>query len=173
MTSFTEAAHPRTSSGRFAVKPKPEPALSLQPTTPDYGRIQQRRLDAARTVPEDYAGLEIMNHSRTPGDVVQLGSLGDAETARGNCWAASNEIIEMVGPFGFEAEELDDVTLRNRRARNYHVALLVRDQDGEYIADYTARQFDPGLPFPFVASYPEWKASIEAATGHIWDQERN
>ena len=37
-----------------------------------------------------------------------------------------------------------------------------------FIIDYTARQFHPELPYPFVAGVQEWKAAVEKASGTGW-----
>lgn len=54
------------------------------------------------------------------------------------------------------------------RLGGQHVALLAGDADGHFIIDYTARQFHPEMPFPYVAGGEEWKASVERASGQHW-----
>jgi hypothetical protein len=38
-----------------------------------------------------------------------------------------------------------------------------------YVIDYTARQFNPELPFPFVTGVEDWMAAVEKASGNVWE----
>lgn len=158
--SFIATNHPRGAGGRFAPTLHGEPGTTLaSPATPTRGldegqapsAVQARRLDSSRCVLEEYADLEILDHSPAGRDTVRLGELGDPNLAAGNCWAATAEIIEQVGASEFEAEWLEEITIRRTRLGGQHVAILTGDRDGRYVIDYTARQFQPDLPFPFVA----------------------
>lgn len=165
MSTFTEAAHPRAGDGRFTAVALTEPSLQL--TAPDPHRA--RRTEAAAWVLQDYADLEIMDHSPARQGTVTLAELGDPRLALGNCWAATNEVIEEVGASAFGADWVDEITLKRRRLGGQHVAILVADPDGMYVVDYTARQFSPSLPFPYVAGVKDWMAAVEKASGTRWD----
>lgn len=167
MSTFTETAHPRGAGGRFVPAAHAEPGTTLTaPEPPEV--IQSRRLDSARYVLAEFPDLEIMDHSPARQSTVTLAELGDPRLALGNCWAATNELIEEVGAVEFGAEWLDEITIRRRRAGGQHVAILAGDRDGYYVIDYTARQFHPELPFPYVAGVEEWHAAVERASGTRW-----
>lgn len=165
MSTFTEAAHPRAGDGRFAAVTLTEPSLQLPAADPHLAR----RTQAAAQVLQDYADLEIIDHSPARQGTVTLEQMGDPRLALGNCWAATNEVIEEAGPSEFGAEWLDEITIRRRRLGGQHVAILVADTDGMYIVDYTARQFSPDLPFPFVAGIKDWMDAVAKASGTVWE----
>ncbi|QOD06094.1 hypothetical protein [Pseudarthrobacter sp. BIM B-2242] len=166
MSTFLAHQHPRAASGRFTEVTHAEPGLALNATG---SRHSARRTAAAERVLGDYADLEILDHSRARRETVRLAEMGDPGLALGNCWAATNELIEEAGASAFEAEWVDEITLKRRRLGGHHVALLVGDRDGTYVVDYTARQFSPDLPFPFVAGVKDWMAAVESASGTRWE----
>jgi len=165
--TFTATDHPRNAGGRFVPAAHAEPGTTLTAPCPAEA-IQSRRLETARDVLAEYPDLEIMDHSPARQETVRLVELADPQLALGNCWAATNEIIEEAGPVEFGAEWLDEITIRRTRLGGQHVAILAGDRDGEYVIDYTARQFHPELPFPYVAGVDEWKATVERASGTRW-----
>jgi hypothetical protein len=174
--TFLATEHPRGSAGRFTHAHHAEPAVVINSQfAPNAGldlektSAQDRRLGAARDVLAEYGDLEILDHSPARQRTVQLRELGDPRLALGNCWAATNEIIEQVGATELGAEWLDEITIRRRRLGGQHVALLAGDRDGHYVIDYTARQFHPDLPFPYVAGVQEWMARIAGASGQRWE----
>jgi hypothetical protein len=165
--TFTATEHPRSATGRFVPASHAEPVTTL--AVPGQGAaIQARRLQVARYVLAEFPDLEIADHSPARQGTVTLGELGDPRLALGNCWAATNEIIEEVGADEFGAEWLDEITIRRGRRGGQHVAILAGDRDGEYVIDYTARQFHPELPFPYVAGVDDWKAAVERTSGTRW-----
>lgn len=166
MSTFLAHQHPRAASGRFTTAAHHEPALVL-PATPV--RNIDRRTALAEQVLRDYADLEILDHSPARRETVRLAEMGDPGLALGNCWATTNELIEEAGASAFEAEWVDEITLKRRRIGGHHVALLVADRDGTYVVDYTARQFSPDLPFPFVAGVRDWMTAVEKASGTRWE----
>ena len=163
--TFTESAHPRAVDGRFTAATLSEPSLQLPAPDPHLAR----RTEAASWVLQDYADLEIMDHSPARQGTVTLEELGDPRLALGNCWAATNEVIEEAGASAFGADWVDEITIKRRRLGGQHVAILVADPDGMYIVDYTARQFSPDLPFPFVAGVKDWIAAVARASGTVWE----
>lgn len=175
--SFTATDHPRGAAGRFIPTVHAEPGLTLtSKSSPNTGldleqspaAIQVRRLQAARDVLAEYPDLQIADHSPARQDTVRLDELGEPRLALGNCWAATNEVIEEVGAAEFGAEWLDEITIRRTRLGGQHVAILAGDLDGHYVIDYTARQFHPELPFPYVAGIEEWKDRVESSSGTKW-----
>lgn len=123
----------------------------------------------AQQVLGEYGDLEILDHSPARRETVTLAEMSDPGLALGNCWAATNELIEEAGASAFDAEWVDEITLKRRRLGGHHVALLVADRDGTYVVDYTARQFNPDLPFPLVAGIKDWMATVEQASGTRWE----
>lgn len=154
------------SAGQFAAFSHPEVAVSLAPADPASTDQPPRQLEAAQHVLTEYAELEIMNHSAVDRQCVQLDELGDPDLARGNCWAATSELIENVGAAEFDAEWLDEITLTGH---GQHVAILVAHRDGLHVIDYTARQFSPELPFPLIADVESWKRIVEESSGQAWN----
>lgn len=176
--TFLAVEHPRGTSGRFIPVARPEADIQLSSQLAPSARLdleqaavalQAKRLSAARDVLDEYGDLEIMDHSPARRENVQLAELGDPGLALGNCWAATNELIEQVGATEFGVEWLDEITIRRKRLGGHHVALLAGDRDGTYVIDYTARQFHPELPFPYVAGVDEWLAKVQAASGQRWE----
>lgn len=175
--TFTATDHPRGAGGRFVPAAHAEPGITLTSKfAPNHGldlkqapeAVQARRLEAARYVLAEFPDLEITDHSPARQGTVTLAELGNPRLALGNCWAATNEIIEEAGAVEFGAEWLDEITIRRTRLGGQHVAILAGDRNGDYVIDYTARQFHPELPFPYVAGIEEWRARIEAASGQRW-----
>jgi hypothetical protein len=175
--SFVATDHPRGAAGRFVPAVHPEPRITLNSKlAPSEGldleqapaAVQAHRLQAARDVLAEYPDLEIMDHSPARQHTVRLEELGDPRLALGNCWAATNEVIEEIGASEFGAEWLDEITIRRSRLGGQHVAILAGDQDGHFVIDYTARQFHPEMPFPYVANVEEWKAAVESASRQRW-----
>lgn len=177
--SFVATDHPRGAAGRFVPAVRAEPGIALTSKfAPNDGldleqtaAVQARRLRAAQDVLAEYPDLEIMDHSPARQHTVRLEELGDPRLALGNCWAATNEVIEEIGASEFGAEWLDEITIRRARLGGQHVALLAGDADGHFIIDYTARQFHPGMPFPYVAGVEAWKTAVERASGQKWVME--
>lgn len=163
--AFNLADHPRGAAGRFVPAARTPSTLTLG--TPE-GQLHARRLAGARHVLEEFADLEIPDHSPARRGTVRLDELGDPSLALGNCWAATNELIEEAGSVEFDVEWVDEITISRRRLGGQHVAILAADRDGMFIIDYTARQFHPELPYPFVAGVQEWKAAVEKASGTGW-----
>ncbi|MGY3380223.1 hypothetical protein ACVWYS_002180 [Arthrobacter sp. TE12231] len=163
--AFNLADHPRDAAGRFITATHAAPAVALGLTEE---QVHARRLDGARYVLEEYADLEIPNHSPARQDTVRLDELGDPALALGNCWAATNELIEAAGAAGVDVDRVDEITISRRRLGGRHVAILAADQDGMFVIDYTARQFHPDLPYPLVAGVEDWRAAITKASGTAW-----
>lgn len=166
--AFNLADHPRGASGRFIPTGHPVSPVGLGTSEAD---LHARRLDDARYVLAEFADLEIANHSPARRDTVRLDELGDPALALGNCWAATNELIEEAGAAEFGVDWVDEITISRRRLGGQHVAVLAADRDGMFVIDYTARQFHPELPYPFVAGVEDWKAAVEKASGTAWDLE--
>lgn len=164
--AFRIAEHPRDAGGRFTPTVRTLSTLTLGTTEE---QLHARRLEGARYVLETFADLEIPNHSPARQDTVRLDELGDPALALGNCWAATNELIEEAGAAEFDVDWVDEITISRRRLGGQHVALLAADRDGMFVIDYTARQFHPELPYPFVAGIEDWKAAVEKASGTAWD----
>ncbi|MBG0738820.1 hypothetical protein IV500_05220 [Paeniglutamicibacter antarcticus] len=165
--TFTANDHPRGFGGRFTSTVHAEPGTTLTAPEPS-DTIQCRRLEAAQMVLADYREMEILDHSPAGRETVTLGELGDPALALGNCWAATGELIEQVGASEFDVDWLDEITIRRARLGGQHVAVLAGDRDGQFVIDFTARQFHPELPFPYVAGVDEWKAIVERASGTRW-----
>ena len=72
---------------------------------------------------------------------------------------AAREVLALVTAETFGGEAAQLIAIANEDM--YHAALATWVEDDWYVIDYTARQFDPMLPFPFVAQQHVWKATID------------
>jgi hypothetical protein len=107
---------------------------------------------------------EFANHGdeHTYGGFVTLAQLADGNIARNNCYIASEEIAELLGNEAFGAESMHTIAVANEDI--FHAVLAVYVDDEEwYVIDFTARQFDEHLPFPYIAEQSEWKRTIDWA----------
>lgn len=177
--AFLATDHPRSAGGRFVPAHHGEPGITLNSQFAPSAVLDleqtevilARRAEAARDVLEEYGDLEIMDHSPARRHTVELQELGDPRLALGNCWAATNELIEEAGAGAFGAEWVDEITIRRPRLGGHHVAVLAGDTEGLYVIDYTARQFHPDLPFPYVAGVKEWLDKITVTSGQKWEMD--
>lgn len=167
MNSFDTAAHPRHPDGTFSSVPAREAAGVTLTAAPSSAADRARR--AAEEFLEYNELLEIVDHSvgADKHGTVELYRMADPEIARGNCWAATGEVIEL-GAAELDAEWVDELMISGR---GQHVAILAGYREGHAVVDFTIRQFDPGLPFPWTGTVEEWKNTVEAATGTAWTME--
>lgn len=136
-------------------------------TPPAKPAVEPRRLRALEVIRDYGDDVQIPNHGESPTTrpYVNLKDMVDGDVARGNCWAMTNELIEIVDTSAFDgAEWLDEISIETSWGLN-HTALFVGTEDGGYVVDYTARQFDKSLPFPFIASSVEWKNQLSEIYG--------
>lgn len=112
----------------------------------------------------DSADLDVANHSRKGGEWVKISDMADPEIARNNCWAASNEIYENFDLSAYVAlEEIDIIGVE--AAGCTHYAVYLADGEESVVLDFTARQFSPDAPFPFVLPVANWHAYMNHVTG--------
>lgn len=115
-------------------------------------------------ITEDAADLDVANHSAHGAEWVKVADMIDPDIARNNCWVTSNEIYENV-----ELEEyasIDEVDIIGVEATGCtHYAVYVANQTEQVVIDFTARQFSPDAPFPFVLPVDKWHAYMEHVTG--------
>jgi hypothetical protein len=116
-------------------------------------------------VAEEYENLDIANHSDVGEEWVTLGDMADPAIARNNCYIASSEIVQNIDPAEFGAERLNVVSLTSKEANVTHGAVKATIDGKEMIFDFTARQFDPELPYPYVADHDTWQKTIEKGYG--------
>lgn len=113
---------------------------------------------------EDVENIEVANHSAVGGEWVTIADMADADIARNNCWAASNEIYENL-----EVEEyanIAEVDIVGVVAEGVsHYAVYLANEEEEVVLDFTARQFDPTAPFPYVVPLNVWHGYLEHMTG--------
>lgn len=100
---------------------------------------------------------------------VTLAEMADPDIAGNNCFAASSAIwADLESDPDLEESgwtplmiELGTKNPESAKDSGVHWAVLMKDRYGrEIILDYTARQFDPDLPFPLVAPVDEWRGTI-------------
>lgn len=121
--------------------------------------LNSRRIKALEVIRDYGDQLEIRNEgaNATTRPYVNLKDMVHGSIAKGNCWAMTKEIVERVDKSAFDdAEWIEEINIETSWGMG-HTALFVGTKDGGYVVDYTARQFDESLPFPFIASPDEWK----------------
>lgn len=126
-----------------------------------------RRRNALLVIREYGDDVEVVNrgankHIKT---MVNLKDMKDGPVAQGNCWAITNELIEIVPAAEFDASWTDEISITTGARGLDHTALLVGDKKDVYVVDYTARQFHQSLPFPFIAKVDEWKDTLSKVYG--------
>ncbi|MGV8846096.1 hypothetical protein [Tessaracoccus sp.] len=101
------------------------------------------------------------------GGMVHLWELSDEEFADGNCYKATHHIKDVIIPtlsqepgVTHDAAHLDWVVAPDSDPEQ-HWANLVTSEGAAWVVDYTARQFNTSLPFPYVAVPADWKRVID------------
>ena len=124
--------------------------------------LEDVRMSAER-VTDDFSDLDIPNHANTGEDFLTLKDMADPILSRNNCWAVSSELIERVDPSDFGADELNMVSLKCKD--EYHAAILLSVEGHDFVVDYTARQFEASLGFPYIAPLSQWEQRISPLMG--------
>lgn len=111
----------------------------------------------------------------TGDEYVPLSAMSQMRYAMNNCysasWAIIDEGVHLVGAPGHLS--LVRVSYRqngdvSRPGIRVHYAVLV---DGEWVIDFTARQFSKSENSPLIAPINEWKCVIDAHLHRLFDQE--
>lgn len=112
----------------------------------------------------DVASLEVANHSRVGGDWVTVAEMEHPDIARNNCWAVSNEVYENFDLGAYVTlENIDIIGVEAPGCTHY--AVYLSDGKESVVLDFTARQFSPDAPFPFVLPVTTWHAYMNHITG--------
>lgn len=167
MSTFDSSRHPRGAGGLFTTVTAAEPPLTLN-SSGAGGQLEERARHLAADLLENHWNLELYDYSAgaEDGAFTELNRMADPDTARGNCWSASGQVIELgAGELG--AESLAEIVLSSP-GHGQHVAILAGYRDGMVVVDYTMRQFNAEAPFPWVGSPGEWEAAVGSATGWEW-----
>lgn len=93
------------------------------------------------------------------GDRYLMQEMGVSCLAAGHCWDASL-IVLRAQPVNSIAC-LVSVESQNPEQDWCHVAVQIMKEGVAEVHDYTARQFNPTLPFPLILPLAEWVACIE------------
>lgn len=169
--------------GQFAATTRAESLITLdqQSTPPEVVCAIVR--DAVEYATE----IEFPNHGEMPERPaaenpvddwdehwLTLDYTADPRLARNNCDAASSAVLADIAQpsvAGTTAEaDLIDIRWHHEAEEptaaainvSIHVAVVVRDPgEPAWVVDFTARQFDPGLPWPYIATEDEWRAEID------------
>lgn len=112
---------------------------------------------------EDVASLDVANHSAVGPEWVTVAEMSDPDLARNNCWAVSNEIYENLSAEGFGVDEVDIIGVEAPGCTHYAVVLM--NANDSVVVDFTARQFSPDAPFPYIVPVKVWHAYLEHVTG--------
>lgn len=112
----------------------------------------------------DMADLDVANHSRKGDEWVRVADMADPEIARNNCWAVSNEIYENFDLTAYAP--IDEVDIVGVEAPGCtHYAVYLANHEEAVVLDFTARQFSPDAPFPFILPVDKWHAYMNHVTG--------
>lgn len=121
----------------------------------------------------DYAE-EIMvdNHNDDGEPVLPLSEiLADENLMVNNCGPVTWAVIEELERDSSEGFSYREHTLQY--GKGVHVAVLAESDNGdEYVIDFTARQYDSGLPCPLVVKRYEWEKTIDYYVSTIHGDER-
>jgi hypothetical protein len=113
---------------------------------------------------EDSLELAVANHSSVGAEWVTVADMADSSIARNNCWATSNEVYENVELEAYaHINEVDIVGVEATGCTHY--AVYVANADEAVVIDFTARQFSPDAPFPFILPVDKWHAYMQHVTG--------
>lgn len=166
MSTFDPSRHPRGAGGLFSTVTAAEPPLTLN--APDGSAPEEYARQRAADLLENHWDLELYDYSAEAEDdgFTELNRMAHPDTARGNCWSASGQIIEL-GADELGADSLQEIVI-DSPGRGQHVAILAGYRNGTVVVDYTMRQFDPEAPFPWVGSPGDWEAAVGSATGWEW-----
>ena len=121
----------------------------------------------------EHGDLIFLNHGDyiAYGEYVNLLQMADGDIAQGNCYRASCFVVDLLENEAFGGENMHVIAISDGEA--FHAALAMSVDDNWYIVDFTARQFDENLPFPYIATQDEWKREIDNAlasfTGYCQD----
>ena len=138
----------------------------IQPRLSEAEKAQTRAdvADQAYFFLSDNEDLEIPNHSSDEyGEWVTLSQMADGAVARNNCWAVTAELLERMGQDEFEGDTVAQIEIEGSGV--YHAAIVTHVDGQHYVVDYTIRQFDQSLPFPYVGTQEDWIATVEKALG--------
>lgn len=124
---------------------------------------------AAESVADVHANLEFPNHAAEEhGGYLVLADMADPDKAYNNCDAASSEIVERLHPSDFDADEIRYIGVETVNSEKFHAAVLVIKNGNQYIADYTIRQFNPALPYPYVNTKEKWLEELRSYSSVPW-----
>ena len=129
--------------------------------------------EAAVIIAEKYANLEFPNHANEEaGGYLTLADMADAKLAYNNCDAASAEIVERLNASDFNADNLQYIGVETSDSQKFHAAVLVTKENQQFVVDYTIRQFNSTLPYPYIATRQEWMTQLEKETSLRWHSSR-
>ncbi|MGV8846052.1 MAG: hypothetical protein ACOH1Y_17905 [Propionicimonas sp.] len=98
------------------------------------------------------------------GDWTCLADMAVWQFAGNNCETATEHVLELIVTRIGQDEGTEHGTVELTWDPNVHFANTVTVDGTTWVVDYTARQFDRALPFPYVAALPDWKQVIDAAS---------
>lgn len=168
---------PPAPAGDYAKQVIPVP--STEPSTPSYSSLYSAfqshptaPMEVTETVDfiaEDATVIEFPDHSPGGAEWVNLSDMTDPYLAGNNCHAATHAVLEHVVTQIGQPEEWTAGTVELVFVRtvpgdadsSVHWANTLSSVTGEeWVVDYTARQFDPAVPFPLVARREAWQGWV-------------
>ena len=100
----------------------------------------------------------------------ELDEYSDPIEARGSCWTASNHVLTALNFDDAEfiyTQHFNDPQGRYIRLQQHSDHYAVFLTDTEQVIDYTLRQFDPGVPFPYIGTVEDWSRILSG----VWEVE--
>ena len=121
---------------------------------------------------DDFMGEEFLNCSLAfeeadeygDGDWTCLADMAHWEFAGNNCETATEHVLELIVTKIGQDPGVAHGTAQLDWEPDMHFANTVTVDGATWVVDYTARQFDKTLPFPYVAALTDWKQVIDAAS---------
>ncbi|MGV8846097.1 hypothetical protein [Tessaracoccus sp.] len=94
-------------------------------------------------------------------DWIRLGAMASPEYANNNCYGATHAVDELIVTQVGQEPGVGYGTVELEWETGVHWANTLTCDRTAWVVDYTARQFNPALPFPYVAPLASWKDVID------------
>ena len=96
-------------------------------------------------------------------DTLTLNDMADGENASGNCLSATLAIMRSMYDLIPGDDDPQVINIETTDESWKHTAIASWSDDiGDYVVmDFTARQMNDDIPFPYVAAQNEWKKTIQ------------
>lgn len=109
------------------------------------------------------------------GQEVHIKEVTHAAVARNACAVVSMKLVDVFGSGEQWGSDTDPVVVRRDAPDSkkkgmfwHHAAIQVTKDNEPWVIDYTIRQFNKKLPFPYVGKLKDWEDELKNSTGEQW-----